>query len=265
MWNNAEHLEAYLAIPSMGAVLHTLNIRLFPEQLTYIAEHADDKVVLVDDSLVPLLESCSRRSRPSSTSSWQDPKLVQQILIRSARAASRCTSTRICSPRPTRPSTGWLPTRTMPPPCATPAGPRANPGRGLLAPLGIPALDGRVRGQRRRAHLARPGAADRPDVPRQRLGPPYAALLAGSSLLMPDRWLQAEPITRFMVASRPTVPEPCRRSGTTCWATRPVSSRPAHRRTSRRSGSSCGGSAVPVSLQKALSERHGIEMRQAWG
>ena len=55
MWNNAEHLEAYLAIPSMGAVLHTLNIRLFPEQLTYIAEHADDKVVLVDDSLVPLL------------------------------------------------------------------------------------------------------------------------------------------------------------------------------------------------------------------
>ncbi|HQV91873.1 MAG TPA: AMP-binding protein, partial [Phycicoccus sp.] len=41
-WNNAEHLEAYLAIPSMGAVLHTLNIRLFPEQLTYIAEHADD-------------------------------------------------------------------------------------------------------------------------------------------------------------------------------------------------------------------------------
>ena len=54
-WNNAEHLEAYLAVPSMGAVLHTLNIRLFPEQLTYIANHADDKVVIVDDSLVDLL------------------------------------------------------------------------------------------------------------------------------------------------------------------------------------------------------------------
>src|SRR3954464_1441113 len=51
-WNNAEHLEAYLAVPSMGAVLHTLNIRLFPEQLTYIANHAEDKVVIVDDSLV---------------------------------------------------------------------------------------------------------------------------------------------------------------------------------------------------------------------
>ena len=54
-WNNAEHLEAYLAIPSMGAVLHTLNIRLFPEQLVYVANHAEDKVVIVDDSLVDLL------------------------------------------------------------------------------------------------------------------------------------------------------------------------------------------------------------------
>src|SRR6478735_10951455 len=54
-WNNGEHLEAYLAIPSMGAVLHTLNIRLFPEQLTYIANHAEDRVVIVDDCLVDLL------------------------------------------------------------------------------------------------------------------------------------------------------------------------------------------------------------------
>src|SRR5205807_2673684 len=53
-WNTQEHLEAYLAVPSMGAVLHTLNIRLFPEQVVYIANHAADKVVLVDASLIPL-------------------------------------------------------------------------------------------------------------------------------------------------------------------------------------------------------------------
>ncbi|NEC88064.1 long-chain fatty acid--CoA ligase [Streptomyces sp. SID12501] len=58
MWNNQEHLEAYFAIPCMGAVLHTLNIRLFPEQLSYIADHAGDKVILVDDSLIPLLARC---------------------------------------------------------------------------------------------------------------------------------------------------------------------------------------------------------------
>src|SRR3954470_6461045 len=55
MWNNQEHLEAYLAIPSMGAVLHTLNIRLFPEQITYIANHAEDRVVICDGSLVDAL------------------------------------------------------------------------------------------------------------------------------------------------------------------------------------------------------------------
>jgi fatty-acyl-CoA synthase len=54
-WNNQEHLEAYLAVPSMGAVLHTLNIRLFPEQLAYVINHAQDKVVIVDDSLIPVL------------------------------------------------------------------------------------------------------------------------------------------------------------------------------------------------------------------
>src|SRR6185312_2719386 len=42
MWNNEEHLELYLTAPSIGAVLHALNIRLFPEQLVYVANHAED-------------------------------------------------------------------------------------------------------------------------------------------------------------------------------------------------------------------------------
>lgn len=55
LWNNQTHLEAYLAIPSMGAVIHTLNIRLFPEQLAYVINHAEDSVIIVDDVLIPLL------------------------------------------------------------------------------------------------------------------------------------------------------------------------------------------------------------------
>src|SRR5580704_9451473 len=55
LWNNAEHLESYLAVPSMGAVLHTLNLRLDPTVIGYIAEHAGDEVVIVDSTLVPLL------------------------------------------------------------------------------------------------------------------------------------------------------------------------------------------------------------------
>jgi fatty-acyl-CoA synthase len=54
-WNTARHLELYLAVPCTGRVLHTLNIRLFPEQLVYVANHAEDEVVFVDRSLLPVL------------------------------------------------------------------------------------------------------------------------------------------------------------------------------------------------------------------
>src|ERR671916_2757595 len=54
-WNTARHLELYFAAPCSGRVLHTLNIRLFPEQLTYIANHAEDEVIFVDRSLASLL------------------------------------------------------------------------------------------------------------------------------------------------------------------------------------------------------------------
>jgi fatty-acyl-CoA synthase len=54
-WNTARHLELYFAAPCTGRVLHTLNIRLFPEQLTYIVNHAEDEVVFVDRSLIGVL------------------------------------------------------------------------------------------------------------------------------------------------------------------------------------------------------------------
>ena len=60
-WNHARHLEAYFAVPCLGAVLHTLNLRLHPDDITYIANHAEDKVVLVDKVLWPLWEKCADR------------------------------------------------------------------------------------------------------------------------------------------------------------------------------------------------------------
>ena len=56
MWNNYRHLELYQAVPSMGAVLHTLNIRLSPTDLEYIINHANDRVIFADEDLLPLLE-----------------------------------------------------------------------------------------------------------------------------------------------------------------------------------------------------------------
>jgi fatty-acyl-CoA synthase len=55
-WNNTAHMEAYLAIPSMGAIMHTINIRLSPEHIAYVINHAEDRVIILDASLQPLFE-----------------------------------------------------------------------------------------------------------------------------------------------------------------------------------------------------------------
>ncbi|MFE8700209.1 long-chain fatty acid--CoA ligase [Cytobacillus sp. FJAT-54145] len=57
-WNHHRHLEAYFAIPCSGAVLHTINIRLAPQHISYIINHAEDKVLLIDADIVPLIEKC---------------------------------------------------------------------------------------------------------------------------------------------------------------------------------------------------------------
>ncbi len=56
MWNQHEHLEAYFGVPAAGAVLHTLNLRLHPDELTYIANHAEDRFLILDNTLLDLFE-----------------------------------------------------------------------------------------------------------------------------------------------------------------------------------------------------------------
>lgn len=60
-WDTSRYLEAYFAVPMMGAVLHTLNVRFSPEQLLYTIEHAEDKVILVHNDFLPLLEAIKGR------------------------------------------------------------------------------------------------------------------------------------------------------------------------------------------------------------
>ena len=113
-WNTARHLELYFAAPCTGRVLHTLNIRLFPEQLTYIVNHAEDEVIFVDRSLCgllfPLLPTFKtvkhlvvmddgkgevprhRRAAGGTTtkSSWPPPSPVEFEVDDEWRAASMC-------------------------------------------------------------------------------------------------------------------------------------------------------------------------------
>lgn len=63
-WNTYAHLEAYFGVPAAGGVLHTLNLRLHPNDLAYIVEHAGDRFLIVDDVLLPLLAQCRAQIRP---------------------------------------------------------------------------------------------------------------------------------------------------------------------------------------------------------
>lgn len=54
-WNHHRHLEAYFAVPCAGAVPHMINIRLAPEHIAYVINHAEDEILLIDDNLVPLI------------------------------------------------------------------------------------------------------------------------------------------------------------------------------------------------------------------
>ncbi|MGI8524220.1 MAG: fatty acid--CoA ligase [Nocardioides sp.] len=260
MWNNTEHLEAYLAIPAMGAVLHTLNIRLPADQLVYIANHAEDQVVIVDASLVPLLAP-----------HLGEMKTVRHVIVAGPEAASADLSELTGEVHlydellaAADPDFDWpdVPENDAAAMCYT-SGTTGNP-KGVVyshrsAYLhSMAACSGMVAGLDCHERVL-------PIVPMfhaNAWGLVYAALMSGASLCMPDRWLQAEPLVRFMNESGPTV------SGgvPTVWNDvlgyldehqdlRPESLRMIL----------CGGSAVPLSLQKALQERHGIEVRQAWG
>ncbi len=263
MWNNAEHLEAYLAVPSMGAVLHTLNIRLFPEQLVYIANHAEDRVVIVDDSLVPLLAQ-----------HLAELTTVEHVLVAGPDAASadldalRAAGKEVhvyedlLAGRPEDFDWPELDERDAAAMCYT-SGTTGNP-KGIVYSHRSTWLHSQSVNTGNAGALT---AGDRvlPIVPMfhaNAWGTAYSALMAGATLCMPDRWLQAEPLVRFIQETRPTISA----AVPTVWndVLHYLDGHEDIRLDSIRM-ILCGGSAVPVALQKALQERHGLVVRQGWG
>lgn len=56
-WNHHRHLELYFGVPSVGAILHMINIRLSPEHILHVVNHAEDEILVVDDNLFPLIDA----------------------------------------------------------------------------------------------------------------------------------------------------------------------------------------------------------------
>jgi fatty-acyl-CoA synthase len=262
-WNNNEHLVAYLAIPSMGAVLHTLNIRLFPEQLVYVVNHAEDRVIIVDDSLVallaphvPQLETVTHVVVAGPDSATTDLSALRdsgkEVLLYDELLADQPDTFEW-------PDVAETDAAAM---CYT-SGTTGNP-KGVVYSHrstwlhSLSVCSGTIAGLT---------AHDRvlPIVPMfhaNAWGLAYASLMSGASLTMPDRWLQAEPLVRFIQAEKPTL------SGAvpTVWTDilGHLDSHPEADVSSIRV-ILAGGSAVPLALQKALQERHGLYVKQAWG
>jgi fatty-acyl-CoA synthase len=264
MWNNAEHLEAYLAIPSMGAVLHTLNLRLDPKVIGYIATHAGDDVVIVDASLVPLLAEvlphapAIRHVLVTREGDATDSRDIVELLGGGRQVHSY---EELLAAQPD--SFDWpeLDERSAAAMCYT-SGTTGNP-KGVVyshrsAYLHSMAVcTGNVFALSEQDKVL-------PVVPMfhaNAWGLPYAAVMAGADLIMPDRFLQPEPLVRLIEAERPTIAG----AVPTIW-----NMLLAHVRAHGGDLSSlrmvpCGGSAVPHALQEAYEKELGVRIVQAWG
>jgi fatty-acyl-CoA synthase len=260
MWNNLEHLLAYLAVPSMGAVLHTLNVRLFPEQLGYIATHAGDRVVLVDATLIPLLA----RSLPGM-------KTIEHLVVAGEgdpapllEASPGITVHRLADLLSGKPTTyDWpeVDERDAAALCYT-SGTTGNPKGVAYSHRSIWLHSMQVCLPESFAlSEAHKSLVVVPMFHAMAWGLPYAAFMSGTSLIMPDRFLQAAPLAAMVEAERPTMAA----AVPTIWTdllgyldTHPTD-------TSSLKEVVVGGSACPPSLMHAFSERHGIEIIHAWG
>ncbi len=263
MWNNQEHLEAYFAAPCMGAVLHTLNIRLPADQLAYIANQAEDQVVIVDMSLAPLLAKVLPQLSTVHTVVVVGP--TSSAGDTDALASSGKTVVRYDELLAEAPTTyDWpdLDEKSAAAMCYT-SGTTGNPkgvvyshrssylhSMAVCAANGLSLRDGdRV-------------LAIVPMFHANAWGLTYASVMAGADLLMPDRFLQADKLIDMIETQRPTVTG----AVPTIWndVLHHMAAHPGHDISSLRLVA-CGGSAVPLAMMKDFESEFGVTIRQAWG
>jgi fatty-acyl-CoA synthase len=255
-WNTARHLELYFAAPCSGRVLHTLNIRLFPDQLTYIVNHAEDEVIFVDRSLTallfPLLKTFTtvkhlvvmddgRGDVPEDTNGL--PLHDYEQLLAAAepvrfRIEDENTAASMCY---TSGTTG------------NPKGVVYSHRSSYLHTVSAMTVD---------SLGARESDVIMPVVPMfhaNAWGLAHAGVAAGSSLVMPGPDLSPKALADLIVDERVTVAA----GVPTIWMG--VLPELKGRDTSSLRAIPCGGSAVPKALSEAYKEQLGLPIYHAWG
>ncbi len=254
-WNHDRHLELYFAIPGSGRVLHTLNIRLFAEQIVFIANHAEDRVIFVDDVLVPLLEKVAPELRhvrayvvmgdAPATSTSLAPLIRYEDLVAQGDAGYRF------------PAFDENEAAAM---CYT-SGTTGNP-KGVL-------YSHRALYLQSMAHAMADGFAlcERdcvlavvPMVHANAWCMPFACTMVGAKQVYPGQYLQAADVAELLETERVTL------SGgvPTIWTSVLDHLDQNPRDISALTRVLCGGSAVPLALIDRFDKR-GIRLMQGWG
>jgi fatty-acyl-CoA synthase len=253
LWNNQTHMEAYLAIPCMGAVLHTLNIRLFPEQLAYVINHAEDKVIIVDASIAPLLARVRDQlplvehiivKGPGDASSLGDGLLDYDELLAAEVPGFEYPEV--------QENTGMAM-------CYT-SGTTGNP-KGVMYSHRSTYMHSVMVTSTANIALSE---SDRmlvivPMFHANAWGTPYAAWMIGADLVFPQQFLQAAPIKRIIHETRPTL------TGAVPTVLNDILHNAPETDMSSLRLVMCGGSAVPRNLIDGYQQTFHVPVVQGWG
>ncbi|MFI1103361.1 long-chain fatty acid--CoA ligase [Streptomyces melanogenes] len=260
MWNNADHVEAYFAIPSMGAVLHTLNLRLPADQLIWIVNHAADRVIIANGSLLPLLAPLLPHLPTVEhivVSGPGDRSLLDDI---DGAGPQVHEYEELLAGRPTSYDWPQLDERTAAAMCYT-SGTTGDP-------KGVVYSHRSVYLHSMQVNMAESmGLTDKdktlvvvPQFHVNAWGLPHATFMSGVDMLMPDRFLQPAPLAEMIEREKPThaaaVP--------TIWQglLAEVTARPRDLTSMVRV--TIGGAACPPSLMEAY-DKLGVRLCHAWG
>ncbi|GAA4909989.1 long-chain fatty acid--CoA ligase [Streptomyces coeruleoprunus] len=257
MWNNAEHVEAYYAVPCMGAVLHTLNLRLPAEQLVWIINHAADRVIIVNGSLIPLLAPLL----PQLTS-------VEHVVVSGPGDRAPLDGAKVQVHEYEELLAGQPDTYDWPELDERRAAALCYTSGTTGDPKGVVYSHRSIYLHSMQINMAQSMGLTHDDttlvvVPQFHVnawGFPHATFMTGVSMLMPDRFLQPGPLADMIERERPThaaaVP--------TIWQglLGELLARP--RDVSSLTQVTIGGSACPKSLMEAY-DRLGVRLYHAWG
>ncbi|MGZ4173826.1 MAG: AMP-binding protein, partial [Solirubrobacteraceae bacterium] len=246
-WNSRRHLELYLAVPSMGAVLHTLNVRLFEDDLRYIVGHAEDRVIFLDASVaeqMPRFDGVEHEVLMPDSDAARDGALDYEQLIESG------------DPEFAFPDLDENVAAAM---CYT-SGTTGRP-KGVVYSHRSTALHALMTNQADSVGL-RERDTVMPVVPMfhaNAWGLPYAAAIAGSKLVLPGPRTAPDALARLIAAEQVTIAA----AVPTIWlGISQLDPAPDLSSLDRLVG---GGSAVPESLMRVFDERFGVPIIQAWG